>query len=203
MRNALGGLITHLPAIALLGAPTVNSYKRHEPDAFAPISVSWSDDNRTVAIRSLLRTGATRIELRTPAADANPYWAVSSVLAAIVAGLEDDADPDARSVGYTFAGGPSLPRTLGDCDRDAPRRPAHRGAARASRRERRDRDRGGRMARLHDAGHRLGPRSVPGHRVTRGRPCSASGDLFGQGAGRLPALLVCDRAGSPEPAFAP
>ncbi len=114
MRNALGGLITHLPAIALLGAPTVNSYKRYEPDAFAPMSVSWSDDNRTVAIRSLLHTGATRIELRTPAADANPYWAVSSVLAAVVAGLEDHADPGARSVGYTFAAGPPLPRTLGD-----------------------------------------------------------------------------------------
>ncbi len=114
MRNALGGLITHLPAIALLGAPTVNSYKRYEPDTFAPTSVSWSDDNRTVAIRSVLHTGATRIELRTPAADANPYWAVSSVLAAVVAGIEDGADPGARSVGYTFSAGPPLPRTLGD-----------------------------------------------------------------------------------------
>jgi glutamine synthetase len=114
MHHALGGLIEHLPAIALFGAPTVNSYKRYEPDAFAPVSVSWSDDNRTVAIRSLLRAGATRIELRTPAADANPYWAVSSVLAAVVAGIEDGADPGARSVGYTFAAGPPLPRTLGD-----------------------------------------------------------------------------------------
>ena len=67
MRSALGGLIRHLPGIALYGSPTVNSYKRFELDSFAPVNVSWGGDNRTVSIRSLVESpSATRIELRTP-----------------------------------------------------------------------------------------------------------------------------------------
>ena len=77
--QALGGLIRHLPGIALYGSPTVNSYKRFELDSFAPVNVSWGGDNRTVSIRSLVESpNATRIELRTPAADANPYWAAAA-----------------------------------------------------------------------------------------------------------------------------
>ena len=47
MLQALGGLIRHLPGIALYGSPTVNSYKRFELDSFAPVNVSWGGDNRT------------------------------------------------------------------------------------------------------------------------------------------------------------
>ena len=67
------------PGIALYGSPTVNSYKRFELDSFAPVNVSWGGDNRTVSIRSLIESpNATRIELRTPASDANPYWAAAA-----------------------------------------------------------------------------------------------------------------------------
>ena len=79
MRASLGGLISHLPGIALYGSPSVNSYKRFELDSFAPVNVSWGGDNRTVSIRSLVESpNATRIELRTPASDANPYWAAAA-----------------------------------------------------------------------------------------------------------------------------
>mgnify|MGYP001007972370 CR=1 FL=1 len=83
-RAALGGILRHLPALTLFGAPNANSYKRFEPDSFAPVNVSWGGDNRTVSVRSLIETpAATRIELRTPSSDANPYWATASLLAAV------------------------------------------------------------------------------------------------------------------------
>jgi glutamine synthetase len=115
MRQAIGGILEHLPGIVLYGAPTVNSYKRFEIGSFAPASVTWGGDNRSVAVRSLVETpGATRIELRTGAADAQPHWAIASLLAATVAGLEAHADPGERGAGDLYRAGPALPRTLAE-----------------------------------------------------------------------------------------
>ncbi|MFE4665481.1 glutamine synthetase family protein [Streptomyces sp. NPDC056716] len=92
-RAAVGGLVRHLPAVTFYGAPTVNSYKRFEPGGFAPHRADWGGDDRSVAVRSLVDTpGSSRVELRTPGADANPYIALAAALAAVVAGLEDGLD---------------------------------------------------------------------------------------------------------------
>ncbi|HEX6744910.1 MAG TPA: glutamine synthetase family protein [Solirubrobacteraceae bacterium] len=113
-RRAIGGLLAHLPGITLYGAPTVNSYKRFEELSFAPTTVNWSGDNRTVAVRSLVEApGATRVELRAGAADAQPHWAVAGALAAVVAGLEGDGgDTGPRREGNLYGDGPALPATL-------------------------------------------------------------------------------------------
>ena len=52
--------------------------------------MTWSRDNRSAAVRSLIEAdpSATRIELRSGASDANPYWLIASALAAVIAGLE-------------------------------------------------------------------------------------------------------------------
>jgi glutamine synthetase len=115
MRQALGGILRHLPGIVLYGGPTVNSYKRFEPDSFAPTGVTWGGDNRTVAVRSLLSTpAATRIELRTGAADAQPHWAIASLLAAVAAGIEDRLDPGPRGEGNLYGTGSPLSGTLAE-----------------------------------------------------------------------------------------
>ena len=115
MRAALGGLIRHLPGIALYGSPTVNSYKRFELDSFAPVNVSWGGDNRTVSIRSLIESpNATRIELRTPASDANPYWAAAGMLTAIAVGIEDGSDPASAARATSTASATSCRRRCGD-----------------------------------------------------------------------------------------
>ncbi|MGW1027690.1 glutamine synthetase family protein [Streptomyces sp. NPDC002577] len=109
-RAAIGGLVRHLPALVLFGAPTVNAYKRFEPGAFAPVRADWGGDDRSVAVRSLLDTPeASRIELRTPASDANPYLALAAALAAVVAGIEDAEEPPDRDEPAA-----PLPRTLAD-----------------------------------------------------------------------------------------
>jgi glutamine synthetase len=115
MRQAVGGILRHLPGIVLFAAPTVNSYKRFEVGSFAPATVTWGGDNRTVAVRSLVEApAATRIELRTGAADAQPHWAIASLLAAVSSGIEAEHDPGQRGEGNLYAAGTSLPRTLAD-----------------------------------------------------------------------------------------
>ncbi|WP_175410235.1 glutamine synthetase family protein [Streptomyces sp. TRM64462] len=114
-RNAIAGVLRHLPALTLFGAPTVNSYKRYMKNSFAPTTVTWGGDNRTGAVRSLVGApGDSRFELRTPGADANPYWAIAAVLAAMISGIEDDAQPPPRGVGYLYGDEHLLPGTLGE-----------------------------------------------------------------------------------------
>ena len=95
--HAIAGLLEHLPSITLFGAHSVNAYRRFAPDSFAPATVTWSRDNRSAAVRSLVEAdpSATRIELRSGASDANPYWLIASALAAVIAGLETQGHPTA------------------------------------------------------------------------------------------------------------
>ncbi len=112
--HAIAGLLEHLPSITLFGAHSVNAYRRFVPDSFAPATVTWSRDNRSAAVRSLVESDptATRIELRTGAADANPYWLVASALAAVVAGLEARRRPPTAESGNLYGSGTPLPESL-------------------------------------------------------------------------------------------
>ena len=113
--HAIAGLLDHLPSITLFGAHSVNAYRRFTPDSFAPATVTWSRDNRSAAIRSLVEAApdANRIELRTGGSDANPYWLVASALAAVVAGLEAGRRPPLHGDGNLYGSGAPLPESLG------------------------------------------------------------------------------------------
>jgi glutamine synthetase len=113
--HAIAGLLDHLPSITLFGAHSVNAYRRYVPDSFAPDTVNWSRDNRSAAVRSLVEASpsATRIELRTGASDANPYWLVASALAAVIAGLEAGRRPPDPASGNLYGQGAPLPESLG------------------------------------------------------------------------------------------
>jgi len=112
--HAIAGLLEHLPSITLFGAHSVNAYRRFVPDSFAPATVTWSRDNRSAAVRSLIEAdpAATRIELRTGSADANPYWLVAAALAAVVAGIEAGRPPAAAGSGNLYGSGTPLPDSL-------------------------------------------------------------------------------------------
>ena len=102
-------------SITLFGAHSVNAYRRLAPDSFAPATVTWSRDNRSAAVRSLVEAdpSATRIELRSGASDANPYWLIASALAAVIAGLESKATPPPAQGGNLYTKGVPLPESLG------------------------------------------------------------------------------------------
>ena len=112
---SIAGLLEHLPSITLFGAHSVNAYRRYTPDSFAPDTVNWSRDNRSAAVRSLVEEspGASRIELRSGASDANPYWLVASALAAIIAGIEAGRQPPVAGTGNLYGKGSPLPESLG------------------------------------------------------------------------------------------
>jgi glutamine synthetase len=115
MRRALGGVVGHLPGIALYSAPTVNAYRRFESGSFAPTTATWGGDNRTASVRSLVDTpDATRLELRVGGADAHPHWATAALLAAIVAGIERELEPGPRGSGDLYQAGAPLPLSLGE-----------------------------------------------------------------------------------------
>ncbi|ODQ90591.1 glutamine synthetase family protein [Mycolicibacterium flavescens] len=113
--HAIAGLLEHLPSITLFGAHSVNAYRRFVPDSFAPATVTWSRDNRSAAVRSLIEADptATRIELRSGASDSNPYWLVASALAAVIAGIEGRSRPPERGDGNLYGSGTALPESLG------------------------------------------------------------------------------------------
>ena len=88
-KHYIAGLLTCLPEILPMFAPNVNSYKRLGHGDWAPSTLTWGMDNRTTAAR-VIRGGnqSTRIELRVPGADSNPYLAMAASLAAGLYGIK-------------------------------------------------------------------------------------------------------------------
>ena len=110
----LGGLLAHTRELAMLFAPTVNSYKRYRPGTFAPTGIAWSYDNRTAGYRIVGQGPSLRIESRIPGADGNPYLAYAGLLAAGLDGIERKLDPGPAFEGDVYAaeGLPRIPHSL-------------------------------------------------------------------------------------------
>ena len=94
MNHFLGGLQRYLPEFTLMLAPTINSYKRLTPGAWAPTSFTWGKENRTTGIRAILGSSfSQRIENRVGGADSNPYLALAATLGAGILGIENKITP--------------------------------------------------------------------------------------------------------------
>jgi glutamine synthetase len=94
LRYFIGGLCKHALGITPFLAPTVNCYKRYQPDSFAPIYIGWGYDNRTTYIRVPSERGpATRLEIRAGSAASNAYLALGAILAAGLDGIKNKIEP--------------------------------------------------------------------------------------------------------------
>jgi glutamine synthetase len=94
LRHVIGGLQTLMPQSVALFAPNVNSYRRFQPDMFAPVNRRWGINNRSAGLRVPVGPGeARRVEHRVSGADANPYYALAAVLAGAHHGLANRLDP--------------------------------------------------------------------------------------------------------------
>ncbi|NNE10467.1 MAG: glutamine synthetase [Gemmatimonadetes bacterium] len=90
----IGGLLKHARGFLAVTNPLVNSYKRLVPGFEAPTKVAWSEKNRSPLVRVPDRRGiGTRVELRVPDPAANPYLALSVMLASGLDGIASDIDP--------------------------------------------------------------------------------------------------------------
>lgn len=100
LRHAIGGLQALMPESMALFAPNRNSYRRFQPDMFAPVNRRWGINNRSTGLRVPVGPGdARRIEHRVCGADANPYFALAVVLAGAHHGLVTKPDPGAPANG--------------------------------------------------------------------------------------------------------
>ena len=90
------GIIKHATNFTAVTNPTVNSYKRLVPGYEAPCYVAWSGQNRSPLVRVPTSRGlSTRIEVRSVDPAANPYMAMSVLLAAGLDGVKNKLEAPA------------------------------------------------------------------------------------------------------------
>jgi glutamine synthetase len=115
-RGWLGGLLATGRELAWLSAPTVNSFKRYQPESWAPTALAWGRDNRTCGFRLVGHGPSFRVESRIPGADVNPYLAFAATIAGGLHGIEHGLDPGPRCDGNAYEARdiPRVPETLID-----------------------------------------------------------------------------------------
>jgi glutamine synthetase len=119
LRNFVGGVLDHAPALMAFLNPTINAYRRILPDSLAPTHVNWGLNNRTTFVRIPPERGsACRLEIRVGDGAANPHLITAAILFAGLDGLRREADPGAPLEGDTYTlpeseQGASLPDGLG------------------------------------------------------------------------------------------
>lgn len=114
-RQFIAGILAHLPGLAALVCPTVNSYRRLQPQTWASAFACWGPDNREAAVRvaspfRYAESATSNAELKTVDGSSNPYLALGGLIAAGLDGIVRALDP----------GEPLLvdPSTLSDEERE-------------------------------------------------------------------------------------
>ncbi|WP_034274909.1 type I glutamate--ammonia ligase [Haloechinothrix halophila] len=95
-RHYIGGILAHAPTLLAFTNPTINSYHRLVPGFEAPVSLVYSQRNRSACVRIPI-TGnnakAKRIEFRCPDSSGNPYLAFSAMVMAGLDGIKNKIEP--------------------------------------------------------------------------------------------------------------
>jgi glutamine synthetase len=107
----IAGILLHATEIIAITNQWVNSYKRLVAGYEAPVYISWARRNRSTMVRiPMYKPGkekATRIEFRAPDPACNPYLAFAVMLAAGLAGIENNYElPDPVEEDIYGMGGP-------------------------------------------------------------------------------------------------
>nr|WP_042195330.1 glutamine synthetase family protein [Kibdelosporangium sp. MJ126-NF4]CEL21942.1 Glutamine synthetase, putative [Kibdelosporangium sp. MJ126-NF4]CTQ92722.1 Glutamine synthetase (EC 6.3.1.2), putative [Kibdelosporangium sp. MJ126-NF4] len=111
----VGGILSRLPALLALGAPSVSSYLRLIPSHWAGAFVAWGLENREAALR-FITAGQPNVEIKCFDGSANPYLALAGLLVAGGAGIAEGASlPEPVDVDpATLADAVPLPNHLGE-----------------------------------------------------------------------------------------
>lgn len=110
----LAGALETTREMCVLLAPTVNAYKRIQPDSFAPTAIACGIDNRTCSHRIIGHGRSFRFENRIPGADVHPHIALAGLIAGGLHGVERGLaapEPYADNA-YASEGLARIPRTL-------------------------------------------------------------------------------------------
>jgi glutamine synthetase len=94
----IGGLLHHLPALLAVTCPSINSYQRLQPSAWAGDFLVWGFDNREAPVRVASpywdrEEGSLNIELKACDSSSNPHLALGATIAAGLDGVARKLDP--------------------------------------------------------------------------------------------------------------
>ena len=91
----IGGIIKHARALNAFTNASTNSYKRLVPGFEAPITMVYSEGNRSAGIRipHVFSEKEKRIEARFPDAMSNPYLAFAALIMAGLDGIRNKIHP--------------------------------------------------------------------------------------------------------------
>jgi glutamine synthetase len=94
----VAGVLAHLPGLLALTAPSVNSYRRLQPQFWSSAYVCWGPDNREASLRvpstfAGVEEATTNLEFKPADASANPYLAFGALVAAGLHGVESKLEP--------------------------------------------------------------------------------------------------------------
>jgi glutamine synthetase len=97
-RQAVAGVLAHLPGLLALTTPSTNSFRRLQPHYWSSAYTAWGFENREAAVRVPSRywddeEGTTNLELKASDNTANPYIALGGVIAASLDGIARELDP--------------------------------------------------------------------------------------------------------------
>ncbi|HEX2125784.1 MAG TPA: glutamine synthetase family protein [Thermoleophilaceae bacterium] len=94
LRAFTAGVLTHAAGLMAFLNPTINAYRRIQPDSLAPTHANWGFDNRSTFIRIPPERGrGTRLEIRLADGAANAYLAIAAVLSAGAHGVREGLRP--------------------------------------------------------------------------------------------------------------
>jgi len=90
-QHFIAGILDHLPGLMSMTTPTANSFRRIKPQFWSGAYRVWGIDNKEAAIRVLHNPygeGPERFEFKTADLSANPYIALTGILASGSDGIE-------------------------------------------------------------------------------------------------------------------
>ena len=112
-KSFIAGQLKYMREMTLFFAPNINSYKRYVEGSFAPTAMKWGRDNRTCAIRLVGQRHSLRFENRVPGGDVNPYLAEAAMIAAGIAGIEENLKLEPAFTGNAYVSDATrVPATL-------------------------------------------------------------------------------------------
>ncbi|MEM1288397.1 MAG: glutamine synthetase family protein [Pseudomonadota bacterium] len=106
LAHAIEGCLSTIEEAQLGFVHSFNGFRRMQPGSYAPNSLTWGRDNRSVAIRIPTATGPnSRFEHRLAGADANPHIVTALTLAGAARGLaaQKEPGPETTANAYTDA----------------------------------------------------------------------------------------------------
>jgi glutamine synthetase len=109
-RHYVGGVVATAGELSVFQCPFPNSYRRLNPEFFAPTNISWGIDNRASCLRVITDSrSSTRLEHRRGGADFHPYLSIAASLDGGLHGVQNRIEPPTASTGAAYADAQAKP----------------------------------------------------------------------------------------------